>query len=402
MPRFKYTAIDVNGKKLKGNLAAENAYFARKQLRAKSLHPVTLKELSFADESKTLFKKTNKKLVIEFTKQLATLINSGIKLTDALSVLTQQIPDVRFRSALTDIRDRVITGESFSEALADYSDYFDVIYVSMVRVGEMTGGFGKGLSKIADFMHKRQKVEAKLVTAMFYPAILVFFGMVVMFILTTCGIPKIGDQIRKAGQELPGVTKMVLAISDVMKSWKWMSVIVISIALIVYAVRRFLKTPRGARFRDRILLSLPVFGKLLKKRVVARFASTLSTLMSSGLPMAESLRIVSEVTGNVIMAQAIKEARDRIMSGADIATPLRESGVIDPTTAHMVSVGEKSGELESMLQNISESMEADSDILIDRLSAIVEPIIIILIAGGVGTLAFAMMLPIIKFSSSAM
>ena len=402
MPRFKYTALDINKKKVKGTLTAENAYAARKQLRGRSQHPVSIKEVSFAEERTSLFGKNGKKQVIDFTKQLATLINSGIKLTEALTVLTNQVTNVQFKSALTDIRDRVITGESFTEAIADYSDYFDVIYVSMVRVGEMTGSFGPSLAKISDFLEKRKKVEAKIITAMVYPLILISVGLIVMVLLTTFVIPKIGDQLRNAGQELPGITEFVLSISDILKSWQWMSLILFGMLLFVIVLKRLIKTPKGAMIKDKLLLSLPILGKLIKQRVVVRFTSTLSTLLCSGMPMAESLRVVSEVTGNTIMSQAIRNARDRIMSGADITSPLRDSGVLEPTIAHMVAVGERSGELEVMLQNISESMESESDIMIDRLSTIIEPVIIILIAVGVGLLAFAMILPIVDFSSSAL
>jgi general secretion pathway protein F len=160
-------------------------------------------------------------------------------------------------------------------------------------------------------------------------------------------------------------------------SW-WLLVVIAAIVGIIWGLRQFLKTNRGAYMRDKFLLSLPLFGPLIKQRVVARFASTLSTLLSSGLAMAESLRVVAEVTGNSLMKKAIQQARERILAGADIATPLRDSGVIDPAIAHMVAVGEKSGELETMLKNISDNLEASTDIVIERLGAAVEPVIIML------------------------
>jgi len=164
-------------------------------------------------------------------------------------------------------------------------------------------------------------------------------------------------------------------------------------------VRKFLRSRRGAYLRDKILLSLPIFGPLIRQRVVSRFASTLATLLGSGLSMAESLRVVAEVTGNVIMCDAVRKARDRILSGADIATPLRESGVISPAIAHMVSVGEKSGELTTMLRNISDNLEASSDMVVERLSAALEPVIIIAMAFFVGMIAIASLLPILRFSA---
>ncbi|MDD5011805.1 MAG: type II secretion system F family protein, partial [Phycisphaerae bacterium] len=341
--------------------------------------------------------RTKKSHIIEFTKQMSILLNSDIKLTESLSVMIEQTPDARFKNVITDIRDRVITGESFTDALGDYTEYFDVIYISMVKVGEATGTLGKTMETISGFMEKRRRIESKIMTAMIYPLCIVTIGMGAIIFLTTYVLPKIIVQIQKAGMKLPMITNILMAVSYFLIHYWY--VVVIVIGLIVWAVRKFLKTQRGAFLRDKMMLSLPMFGPLIKQRVVSRFASTLSTLLGSGLSMAESLRVVAEVTGNVIMADAVKKARDRILSGADIATPLRESGVISPAIAHMVAVGEKSGELTKMLQSISESLESSSDIVIERLSAALEPLIIVVMAFFVGMIALAALLPILRFSA---
>ncbi len=402
MPRYHYTAIAAGGKKLRGAVAAESPFAARKQLRARSIHPTSVTEVSSSDESRaallSIFSKGSKTQIIDFTKQMATLLNSGIKLTEALSVLTMQVSDKRFKNALVDIRDRVITGESFTDAMSDYTDYFDVIYVSMVRVGEMTGTLGESLQTIATFMEKRQRVESKVITAMIYPVILICFCIAAILILTTTVIPKISAQIARTGQDLPWITKRLMNVSYVLRS-VWLLVVIGTIVLIVFGLKRFFKTPRGAHLRDKFLLSLPLFGPLIKQRVVARFASTLSTLLSSGLSMAESLRVVAEVTGNSIMKHAVRQARERILAGADIATPLRDSGVIEPAIAHMVAVGEKSGELETMLRNISANLESSSDIVIERLSAALEPLIIIVMAAIIGVIGYATISPILEVSA---
>jgi general secretion pathway protein F len=405
MPRYTYIAIAADGKKAKGTLTAESPYAARKQLRIRNIHPTAVTEIGVAEEGKTaifsIFSRTSKKTLIDFTRQMATLLNSGIKLTEALTVLTIQAPDTKFKAALTDIRDRVITGESLTDAMKDYDDYFDIIYVSMVRVGEVTGSLGTVFGTIGNFMGKRQKVESKIITAMVYPIILLVFAVAVVLILTTFVIPKIGAQLVAAKQELPWITKRLMNVSYIMTSW-WVVVVVAAIVAMVWGIKRFFSTPRGAFWRDKFLLSLPLFGPLIKQRVVSRFASTLSTLLGSGLSMAESFRVVGEVTGNTLMKRAIDQSRERILSGADIATPLRESGVIDPSIAHMVTVGEKSGELESMLKNISDSLEESTDIVIERLSAAVEPVVIVFIAIIVGIIALAILLPILKISQMAM
>jgi len=402
MPRYNYTAMAADGKKAKGSVTAESPYAARKQLRARSVHPTSITEVGTGEEEKaaflSFFSKGGKKQILDFTKQMATLLNSGIKLTEALSVLTLQTSDVRFKNVLTDIRDRVVTGESFTDALKDYSDYFDIIYVSMVRVGEVTGSLGNSFTTIAGFMEKRQRVESKVITAMIYPIVLILFCTVAILILTTMVIPKIADQIARTGQQLPWITRQLMNVAHVLTSW-WLLVVIAAVIAATWALKRFLSTQRGAYLRDKFVLSLPMLGPLIRQRVVARFASTLSTLLGSGLAMAESLRVVAEVTGNTLMRQAVQQARERILAGADIATPLRDSGVIDPAIAHMVAVGEKSGELEKMLKNISDNLEASTDIVIERLSATVEPMIIIFMALIVGIIAYATILPILEVSA---
>ncbi|MCJ7674145.1 MAG: type II secretion system F family protein [Sedimentisphaerales bacterium] len=402
MPRYHYTAIAMDGKKVKGSIAAESPYAARKQLRSRSIHPTSVTEVGATAQSRatlsSIFARTSKSQIIEFTKQMATLLDSGIKLTEALSVLSLQTSDPRFRNALIDIRDRVVTGESLTDALKDYSNYFDVIYVSMIRVGEVTGTLGKSLSTIAGFMQKRQRVESKVLTAMIYPMILILFCIAAILILTTRVIPKIGEQIARTGQQLPWITRVLMGVGHVLTTWRLFVVVAVVFAA-VWLLRRFIKTQRGAYLRDRFLLSLPLFGPLIKQRVVSRFASTLSTLLSNGLSMAESLRVVAEVTGNSLMKRAIQQARERILAGADIATPLRDSGVIDPAIAHMVAVGEKSGELEMMLKNISENLEASTDVVIERLGAAVEPLIILVMAAIIGIIAYATILPILEVSA---
>ena len=402
MPRFNYTAISVDGKKVKGTVTSESPYAARKQLRSKGMHPSSVREFTSQEERKAAFlslvKKGGKKQILDFTQQMATLLSSGIKLTESLSVLTLQVSNEKFKNAVIDIRDRVVGGESFADALGDYPDYFDVIYVSMVRGGEVTGSLGNSLSTIAAFMEKRQRVASKVTTAMIYPIILLIACFIVIIVLTTVVIPKIAIQIARTGQELPWITQRLMDISYILTSW-WLIVVLAVLFLTGWGLKRFLRTKRGSLLRDKFLLSLPIFGPITKQRVVSRFASTLSTLLGSGLSMAESLRVVAEVTGNMIMNSAVRQARERILAGADIATPLRDSGVISPAIAHMVSVGEKSGELETMLKNISDNLEASTDLVIDRLSAALEPMIIIFMALVVGVIAYATILPIIEVSS---
>lgn len=399
MPRFSYTAIGSGQKTEKGVISAESAFAARKMLRSKGLHPTEVTQITAETAGRSFHSVfgNKKKTVAAFTKELATMLRAGIKLTDALSVLIQQIPDPQLKNAITDVRDRVVTGESFAEALSEYEAYFDLIYVSMMRVGEVTGTLEDSLTTMSNMLEKQRQLEEKMTTAMMYPAILLTLCVVVVLVIMIFFLPLITNELIKVGQTLPLTTRALMKTSDLLTS-AWAFVILGILFGLGWLYKRAVRTERGAALRDRILLALPGFGPLLKQRIVSRFASTLATLLSSGMSMAESLRVVAQVTGNAVMAEAVRQARERILSGSDIATPLRDSGVISPSIAHMITVGEKSGELEQMLRMISQNLEAESDLVIERLSKFVEPLIIVLMAGLIGLIAYATMVPIIKFS----
>jgi len=399
VPRFAYKAIGTNQKAETGVLSAENAFAARRLLRSKGLHPteVNLITAETAGRSLRSLFGSKKKAITAFTKELATLLKAGIRLTEALSVLIQQINDPQLRNAITDVRDRVVTGESFAEALSEYDAYFDVIYVSMMRVGEVTGTLEDSLTTMANMLEKQRQLEEKMTTAMMYPAVLLTVCLVVVLVIMIWFLPLITNELVKVGQTLPLPTRALMKISDVLTS-PWVLAVVGALLGLGWLYRRAVRTTRGAALRDRLLLALPGFGPLIKQRIISRFSSTLATLLGSGMSMAEALRVVAQVTGNSVMAEAVRQARERILSGSDIATPLRESGVISPSIAHMITVGEKSGELEQMLRMISQNLEAESDVVIERLSKFVEPVIIIAMAFLIGLIAYATMVPIIKFS----
>lgn len=402
MPRFEYTAINAGRKTERGTVTAENAFSARKHLRSRGLHPTDVRQVRMETAKRSLgdfLRRGSRKAVANFTKELSTMLNAGIKLTDALGVLTQQIGDAQLRAAITEVRDKVVTGESFADAMAEYEQFFDLVYISMVRVGEVTGTLGESLATIAAFMEKRQHLETKMTTVMIYPVFLTFVCLIVVVVLMVWVIPKITDQLLKTGQQLPWLTTSLMKLSALLTSW-WVLAVIGGIVALIVLYKRLVRTDKGAVLRDRLVLSLPGFGPLLKQRILQRFTSTLATLMGSGLSMAESLRVVSQVTGNRIMADAVKRSRERILSGSDIATPLRDSGVIDPSIAHMITVGEKSGELEQMLKMISDNLEAASDLVIERLSAIVEPVIIIFMAFVVGIIVFATFIPLFQYSTT--
>ncbi len=398
MPSFKYKAIDKEGKQVRGSIVAENAAAARKQLRNRMLHPKSIEQAAAARlEGSVSVSRRNKKLVMDFTTQLSTMINAEVKLTEALDLVILQVADMKFKQALQNIKDQLVAGDNFADGLKGYPQYFDTIYSSMVKVGEATGNLGSSLEVLKEQMLKSNKLEQKFISAMIYPAILVIGCIVIVSVIVTVAVPKLTKLLMATGKELPASTKALINLSSFMAQWWWLILICLFVTHLLF--RKWKSTKSGRTRLDRFKLKIPVFGTFIKHTVVARFASTLAALMRSGMPMADALAVVADVTGNVVMGHAVHRARERIVGGADIATPLRDSGLVDPTTAHMITIGEKSGELETMLRNIAESMQEKTDIAAERIGAVIEPVIIVIMAVIIGMIFMAIVIPMMDVNT---
>lgn len=402
MPTFEYLALDRSGRQQRGSIAAESSAAARGLLRSRQLHATKLRPVSEAARSRRLewgqiFKARRRRRVLDFTRQMATMIEAEIKLTEALGVLIGQFGDPKFSQVIQNIRDQVIAGESLADGLKQYPEWFDPIYVSMVRVGEVTGNLGRSLRLLGDYLAKRIRLEAKVKSALVYPAFLVVICILVIIILMTFVVPRITRIIEESGRQIPQITSLLMGVSDLFIRWWWL--ILLGVLVGAYLVRRGLHSARGRLILDRFMLRLPVIGQIVRQSVVARFTSTLAALMRSGMPMADALKIVAQVTGNAVMTRAIDHSRERIIAGADIATPLRNSKVVDPAVAHMIAVGERSGELEGMLTTIAESMEENTDMTVQRISSVIEPCVIVIMAIVVGLIMFGTLWPILELSS---
>ena len=399
MPSYEYVAMDKGGKESRGNVVAESASAARRLLRNRNLHATALRPVSEAAQERkwelaSIFRGRRRREVLDFTRQLGTMIGAEVKVTEAMAVLISQNEDQKLSQILQNIRDQIVAGESLADSLKQYPDWFDSIYVAMIHIGEVTGNLGRSLKLLGDYMGKKQRLEAKVKSALMYPAILVVIALVVTLLLMTVVVPKITTIIENTGRDLPLVTEVLMKMSRGLVGYWWLLLAVAAAA--GWGIKRILSTPKGRLAFDRFLLRIPVIGELLKQSIVARFTSTLSALIKSGLPVAEGLQVVAEITGNQVMARAIRAARERIMAGADIATPLRESKVVSTAVAHMIAVGERTGELESMLVTIGESIEEKTDISVQRISSVIEPIIIVVMALVVGFIVVATMLPILQ------
>ncbi|MBN2210321.1 MAG: type II secretion system F family protein [Sedimentisphaerales bacterium] len=404
MPTFEYIALDAQGRSTKGSVTAESSAAARRMLRGRQLHATSINAVSSLAQAggielSRLFKGRRRRGILEFTRQLQTMIGAEVQLTEALGILIAQTDDKRFAQVLQNIRDAVVSGESFADGLREYPGWFDSIYVSMIRVGEVTGNLHRSLELLSAYIGKRQKLEARVKSALAYPIFLAAMSVVVIIVLMTFIVPRITNMLVQSGRPLPGITVALMGVSHFLLNYGW--IVLLGLIAGIGMLRRSLRTRTGRMAFDRLLLKMPVIGSFLKQSVVARFATTLAALIRSGMPMADALQVVADVTGNSILAQAIRNARERIIAGADIATPLRESHVVGPAVAHMISVGERTGELESMLLNIAESLEENTDLVAQRISSLIEPVIIVVMAAVVSIIMLGTLLPILRISDVA-
>lgn len=335
--------------------------------------------------------------VTVMTRQLSTLVGAAIPLVDALSALYEQLDSPTLKKTIAQVRDTVNEGASFADALSLHKRVFPDLYVNMVRSGEASGALDVVLLRLADFMEGQHRLKAKVASALIYPLLLLTVALAVLFYLLTAVVPKIVGMFDSMNQILPLPTRILIGLSDGLQAAWWLILILVVAA--GYALRRWRATPAGAYRFDRFKMRLPLFGKLTTKVAVARFARTLGTLLASGVPIIEALRIVKSVVLNRILEEAIENTAREVTEGASIATPLKNSGVFPPILVHMVGVGEKSGRLEEMLLKAAQAYEEDVETAISALTAVLEPVMILFMAVIVGFVVMAILFPMLEMST---
>ena len=337
----------------------------------------------------------NLEIISAATRQLGTLLGAGIPLIEALRALIEQSDHRRAETVFRQIRERVSQGSSLADALSEHPGWFSDLYVNMVRAGQATGNLDVVFTRLADYLQAQRALRRKVVSALVYPLMMIGIGVIVVSILMTLVVPKITGMLLDTGQTLPTPTKVLIAVSNGFKDYWWAGLL--AIAAVSFVIERvYHRSDRGRLFIDRSMLRLPVLGELLRKQSVARFTHTLSTLLRSGVPVVSSLEITRNVVGNRVIADATESIRVRILEGTDIATPLRATGAFPAVVSYMVSVGEQSGELEQMLDRIGAAYDEEIQIATERLTSILEPVMIVLLAVVVGYIVISIVLPILK------
>ncbi|MBI4586203.1 MAG: type II secretion system inner membrane protein GspF [Planctomycetes bacterium] len=415
MPVYQYTALTPAGKTQKGMIDADTPRDARLKLRVDKIHVTDMREVT--DKAKRqaekqakewggrpfelpvfkLERKVNVRELATFSRQFATLLKSGIQLAEALRALVEQCANRDLEKVLRSVKEDITGGSSLAESLARHPRYFNDLYVNMVRAGEASGTLDQVLHRIAEYLQKQASLRGKVKAALTYPLIMIVVGTGVVIFLMSFVVPRITGILTQRNIPLPWITELLINVSSFFRDFWWM--VLIAIAGALFILKGIIATDRGRLKFDTLLLKLPVIGGLFSKQAISRFAITFSTLLRSGLPALDSLKIVALVVNNARLTQVIHDIHGRILEGADIATPIKKSKVFPPMIGYMVAVGEQSGQLEDILDRLSESYEEEIDLSIQQLTALIEPVIIVSLAVVVGCIIAAVLLPMLDFSN---
>ncbi|OPY75606.1 MAG: Type II secretion system protein F [Syntrophorhabdus sp. PtaU1.Bin153] len=400
MPLFEWQGKTVRGESTSGTLKADSEAHLRTMLRKEGTIVTRVTEKK--DTEKTGGYNPKKKIkplsVVVFTRQLATMITSGLPLVQSLEILSNQIEDNNLRGIVKEIKEKIEGGSRFADALMDYPKCFDELYVNLVVAGEEGGMLDTVLNRLAIYMEKIEKLKKKIKSAMIYPISIIVVAIGVVMVLLIFVIPVFEAMFKDMGAQLPVPTQIVVNLSRLVKSSVHYMIGAVIVA--VFLFRRYYHTESGRRTIDRLILKAPVFGILALKSSVARVTRTLATLLSSGVAILESLVIVARVAKNKIIEDALVVARTRISEGRSMSQPLEESGIFPPMVIQMVQVGESTGSLDNMLNKVADFYEEDVDNLVSNLTALMEPMIMAFLGIVLGGLIIAMYLPIFQLGNA--
>jgi len=397
MPTYAYVARARDGKKHRGTLTAENRQALITALQRKGLTPDQIKESGA--RSKVNRTKVKSRELLIFSRQLSTIVNSGLPLLQGLDILSEQIEDPRFQKAIADIAQSVEAGETFSEALRKYPRIFSDLYVSMVRAGEASGDLDGVLLQLADYLESMEELKRRIRSAMTYPVVALSMILLIAAGLIIWVVPQFAEIFASFDADLPAPTQLLINISNGLRQPLTLLAVIGIIVGSVVGYRAYYATESGRLNIDRMKLRLPVFGKLMRKVAISRFTRTLSTLTRSGVAILGALEIAERTAGNEVFARVVRHAGESVRNGETLADPLARSGEFPAMVTRMIGVGEKTGALEQMLGKISEFYDSEVKATVDGLTSMIEPILILLMGIVVGGIVIALFMPILQLSS---
>ncbi len=400
MPVYKWVAETRKGKTVKGEIEAPDERTARFLLKRRSLLPkkVQPKPKDLFEGVAFLQPRIRVRDILVFTRQFSTMIDAGLPLIQGLGILTEQSENRTFKRLLKGVARDVEAGSSLAEALAKHPKAFDPLFVNMVAAGETGGILDVILRRLASYIEKAEKLKSRVKSAFTYPAIVVAIAILVMAIILIFVIPVFEEMFAGLGSALPAPTLLVVKLSDLLKSG--FHYFVGASLLLFWLFRMYRRSAGGRKVTDALALKLPIMGTLLKKVAVARFTRTLSTMISSGVPILDALEIVAKTAGNVILEQTVYEVRVGVAEGRTIAELLSETEFFPGMVVQMISVGEAAGALDAMLEKIADFYEEEVDVAVEALTTMLEPMLMVFLGGAIGGLIVAMYLPIFKMAGA--
>lgn len=397
MPVFNYKGVDASGKTASGSVDAESEKAARAKLRKQKIFPTKITMQGSASRGLAFFQSVKIQEISAMTRQLAVLLGANIPLIDTLTATMDQVENPMLRKALSEIKDKVSEGGKLAEVMPAYPKLFSNIYIQMVRAGEASGALDTVFARLADYTESQAELKSKIKSAMNYPIIMIVVSSLILGYIFTGVIPKITAIFTKQKMVLPMATQIVMGITDIITGYWWLVLILIGLA--VFGFVSYSKTPNGRRKIDDFKLKGPIIGALSTKIAVSRFSRTMSTLLSSGVQLLPALDIVKNVVDNVVLEKIIEDAMVNVKEGEAISEPLKRSGRFPNMFIHMMTVGEKTGLMEPMLEKVANIYDGEVDEAINGMTSIMTPIMIVMMGGTIMFIVFAVLMPILQLSS---
>jgi len=416
MARYKFTALDSNGKEVHGEIEADSQSAAVARIREKQYFPTKVEDLGSGGGAAPARKAKSTKSAMQmeikmpkflqggvkakqltvFTRQMSTLVNAGLPLMRSLRVLQRQEKNPALQDALSEMAESIESGSTFAEALAAHPKIFDKLFVNMVKAGEIGGVLDVVLARLSEFQEKAEKIKGKVKSAMTYPIVVLVMALGILMFLMIYIVPKFADIFSDlmGGKGMPPITQFVMNASNTLVHR--FPVVIIVIVAIVFMIKLLAKTSQGRLMLDKFKLHAPVFGSLISKNSISRFTRTLGTLMAAGVPVLQALNIVKETVGNEVISQAVAGIHDAVKEGENMAPPIAASKVFPPMVVSMIEVGEETGALPDMLMKVADSYDDDVDNAVAAMTSIIEPLLIIFLAVVVGTIVIALFMPLVS------
>lgn len=395
MARFKYAGRNKSGKKT-GIVTADTKREAMEKLKVEGIRVIemTMVPETLLTRDISIGNPVKLQHFVIFIRQFSTLLQSGVTVVDATSILAQQTESKPLSKALESIEQDLQEGKPLSQASAKHKKIFSTMYINMVKAGEAGGNLDSTLDRLADHFEKQQATRQKITSAMAYPIVVAFVAFFVVIFLLTSVVPTFADMFSDFGGELPAITQFVLGASEFMqKAWY---LVILFVLLVAFAIMSLKKNPKTKYYYDYAMLRMPLFGKMMQKAVLARMTRTLSSLFSSSVPILEAMKIVEQVVENEVIGRVIRDSHDSLERGQSIADPMKKHWAFPPLITQMISIGEKTGALDAMLGKVADFYEKEVEASTDRLKSLIEPLMIVLLAGIVGTIVISIMVPMFE------